>query len=233
MRGNTFAEEIAGRAAARVEVLPGQAGAIQAVDGMAWQVRMHIIEANLAAITDQPMREFLPPLTLSHRKNRQERKSELLSGIAAMGHDIVKKNWADAIITTAKSVVSAAASAYGNSPLRAALQSWPATTPIAAKGANNVPAETGDGEDDDEDPFGHGGALDEREEESARSAHEANPTDYHVNTLVLGSGVVHHTLVLGSGVVHHTHETWLMRGITFCGKCGAWATTAPRLLTKE
>ena len=38
---------------------------------------------------------------------------------------------------------------------------------------------------------------------------------------------------LGSSVVHHTHETWLIRGITFCGKCGAWATTAARLLTKE
>ena len=46
MRSNTFADEIAGRAATRVEVLPGQAGAIQAVDGMAWQVRMRIIAAN-------------------------------------------------------------------------------------------------------------------------------------------------------------------------------------------
>ena len=91
-----------------------------------------------------------------------------------------------------------------------------------AKGASNVPAETGDDEDDDEDPFGHAGALDERDKEGARSAHEADPTDYNVNTLVLGSGVV-----------HHTHETWLMRIITFCGKCESWATTAPRLLTKE
>ena len=28
-------------------------------------------------------------------------------------------------------------------------------------------------------------------------------------------------LVLGNGVVHHSHETWFLRGITFCGKCGA------------
>ena len=54
MRSNTFADEMAGRAAARVDVLPGHAGAIQAVDGIAWKVRMRIIEANLAAITDQP-----------------------------------------------------------------------------------------------------------------------------------------------------------------------------------
>ena len=39
-------------------------------------------------------------------------------------------------------------------------------------------------------------------------------------------------LTLESGVVHHTDETWLVRGITFCGKCGAWASSAPRLLTK-
>ena len=32
---------------------------------------------------------------------------------------------------------------------------------------------------------------------------------------------------LGNGVVHHRHETWLLRGITFCGKCGAWRTSAP------
>ena len=31
--------------------------------GMAWQVRMRIIEAYLAAITDQPKREFLPHRT--------------------------------------------------------------------------------------------------------------------------------------------------------------------------
>ena len=123
-----------------------------------------------------------------------------------------------------RSVVCAAASAMETRPyemLCAILARHDAHW--LAKGASNEPAGKGDGcEDDDEDPFGHGGALDEREEESARSAHEANPTDYHVNTLVLGSGVV-----------HHTHETWLMRGITFCGKCGAWATTAPRLLPKE
>ena len=35
MRGNTFADEMADRAATRVEVLPSQANAIQATDGMA------------------------------------------------------------------------------------------------------------------------------------------------------------------------------------------------------
>ena len=74
-------------------------------------------------------------------------------------------------------------------------------------------------EDDDEDPFGYVGTLDEREEESG---HEEGPCEYHELALVLGSSVV-----------HHTHETWLILGITFCGKCGVRATTAPRLLTKE
>ena len=61
-------------------------------------------------------------------------------------------------------------------------------------GTSSVPAETAERcEDDDEDPLGHEGALDERGEESARIAHEAGPSEYHVNTLVLGSGVVHHT----------------------------------------
>ena len=78
----------------------------------------------------------------------------------------------------------------------------PGTTPIGWQRAR-APAETGDGEDDDEDPFGYGGALDEREEESARSAHEANPTDYRVNTLVLGSGVVHHSLRNLANEGHH------------------------------
>ena len=36
----------------------------------------------------------------------------------------------------------------------------------------------------------------------------------------------------GNGVVHHSHETCLLRGITFSGKCVAWRTSAPRLLTK-
>ena len=97
-----FADEMAGRAAARVEVLLGQAGAIQAVDGMAWQVRTRIIEANLAAIIVQPKREFLPPRTPSHRKTRQERKSELLSAIAAIGHDIKRKCGQTQLLTLRK-----------------------------------------------------------------------------------------------------------------------------------
>ena len=78
---------------------------------------------------------------------------------------------------------------------------------------------------DDEDPFGHGGALDAEEESAASTQRQGNehesPEEHFVNKLVLGSGVV-----------HHSHETRLLRGITFCGKCGAWSTSAPRLLTK-
>ena len=77
---------------------------------------------------------------------------------------------------------------------------------------------------DDEDPLGHGGALDAEKESGAstqrqRSGHES--LEEHVNKLVLGSGVV-----------HHSHETWLLRGISFCGKCGAWRTSELRLPTK-
>ena len=129
MRGNTFADEMAGRAATRVDVLPGQTGAIQAVDGMAWQVRMRIIEANLAAITDQPKKN-------SCRRARRvtgkpDRRGNLNCSVALRQWGMTsKESGADAIITTAKSVVRAAASANGNSPLRAALQSWPDTMPI-------------------------------------------------------------------------------------------------------
>ena len=56
-----------------------QAKQAQFMRSTAWQVRMRIIEANLAAITDQPKRDFLPPRTLSHRKTKQERKSDLLA----------------------------------------------------------------------------------------------------------------------------------------------------------
>ena len=74
MRGNTFVNEMAGMAATRVEVLPCQANAVQAIDCMAWQVRMRIIEANLAAFSAQPKREFLPLRTPDHRKKRDSKK---------------------------------------------------------------------------------------------------------------------------------------------------------------
>ena len=35
--------------------------------------------------------------------------------------------------------------------------------------------------------------------------------------------------VLRNGAVHHSHETWLLNAILFCGRCGAWCTSAPRL----
>ena len=60
MRGNTFADGMADRAAKRVEVFPSQANAVQAINGMAWQVGMRVIEANLAPFSGQPKREFLP-----------------------------------------------------------------------------------------------------------------------------------------------------------------------------
>ena len=86
MRGNTFAGEMASRAATRVEVLPSQANAGKAIDGMAWQIRMRIIEANLAAFLGQPKREFLPPRTPSHRKTKHQKRHELLETLASMGH---------------------------------------------------------------------------------------------------------------------------------------------------
>ena len=195
------------------------AGAIQAVDGMAWQVRMRIIEAYLAAITDKPKREFLPYRTPVTGK-RDSRGNLNCSVSLRQWSTSPKETGADATGSTAKSGAKAAASANGSWTPRAGLQSWPDMMPTGWRRARAVPAETAERcEDDDEDPFGYGGALDEREEESA---HEAGPSACHVNTLVLGGGVV-----------HDIHETWLIRSITFCGKYGAWATTAPRLLTKE
>ena len=59
---------------------------------MAWQVRSRIIEANLAAITDQPKCDFLPPRAPNHRKTGQQRRCELLTDIASMVHAI-KRKW--------------------------------------------------------------------------------------------------------------------------------------------
>ena len=88
-------------------------------------------------------------------------------------------------------------------------------------GASSAPLEVAvRSEDDDEDPFG---PLNEREATSEVTIKQEDiPAEaHHVNQLTLGSGVV-----------RPTHETWLVHGITFCGKCGAWASSAPRLLTK-
>ena len=87
-------------------------------------------------------------------------------------------------------------------------------------GASSAPLEVAvRSKDDDEDPFGRGGALDEREATSEVTIkQEEIPAEAHPS---INSS-------LGSGVVHPTHETWLVRRITLCGKCGAWASSAPR-----
>ena len=69
MRCNTVADDVAGRAAAIVEVFPSQANAVQASDGVAWQVRMRVIEASLAVFSAQPKREFTPPAYTSPQEN--------------------------------------------------------------------------------------------------------------------------------------------------------------------
>ena len=191
-----------------MEVLLGQADTIQAVNGM-------------ASLTNPSASSSRRARRATGKRNRNGKPN--CSVPLRKWDTSSKESRADATTTTAKSVVKAAASANGNLPLHEQLCLARHDAHWLAMGASSVPVEVAERcEDDDEDPFGHGGALDEREEESAQSAHEAGPSEYHVTTLVPGSGIV-----------HHTHETRLIRNITFCGKCGAWATTAPGLLTKE
>ena len=66
-----------GEQAKSAEVLPSQAAAAQTIDVMAWQVRMRIFEANLAAFSAQPKCEFSPPRTPAQRKTRQQKRNEL------------------------------------------------------------------------------------------------------------------------------------------------------------
>ena len=80
MRDNTFADEMVGWAAMRVVVLPSRANAVHAIGGVAWQVRLRIIEANLAAFSGQPKCEFLPSRTPAHRKMKQQKRHGLLEG---------------------------------------------------------------------------------------------------------------------------------------------------------
>ena len=143
MRGNTFANEMEDRAAARVEVLPSQANAVQAIDGIAWQVRMRIIEANLAAFFGHPMREFLPPRTPAHRKTGQQKRNELLETLASMGHAI-RRRWSRREF------------------YRCARCGCNPGTGGRSMGGNALRVPTAPTErcSDDEDPFGYGGALD-------------------------------------------------------------------------
>ena len=67
MRVNTFADEMAGRAATRAEVLPQY------------------------VLAGQPMPEFLPPRTPAHRKTRQQKRHELLENFSNNGARDQKK----------------------------------------------------------------------------------------------------------------------------------------------
>ena len=149
---------------------------------MAWQIRMHIIEANLAAITDQPKGEFLPPRTPSHRKTRQQRNSELLSASAATEH-VIRKKWGRRNYYHFKKCGKGSdLSKWKLAPTSCSAILARRDADWLAKGASSVPVEVAERcEDDDEDPFGHGRALDDRAEESA---HAVGPSEYHVNTLV-------------------------------------------------
>ena len=72
--------------------------------------------------------------------------------------------------------------------------------------------------------FGHGGALEAREENCASTQRQMSKIELPEEQPV-------ERLVLGNGVVHDSHESWLLRA-SFSGKCGAWGTSAPRLLNK-
>ena len=61
-------------------------------NGMTWQVRTRVIEANLAAFSAQPKREFLPPRAPGHRKTRQQKINELLETLASMEHAVKSRS---------------------------------------------------------------------------------------------------------------------------------------------
>ena len=77
MRGNTFADDIASSAAKTWERC-SQANAVQAIDGTACQVRMRIVEANLAAVSAQPKREFSQSRASPHSKTRLQKQMSCL-----------------------------------------------------------------------------------------------------------------------------------------------------------
>ena len=79
MRGNTLADEMAGRAATRAEVLTCQADAVQAMDGMAWHVRMRIIEANFAGLICPG-----PSVSSYHRVHQATEKRDSRKGMSCL-----------------------------------------------------------------------------------------------------------------------------------------------------
>ena len=199
----TTRSQTAGRAATRVEVLPSQANAVQAIDGMNWQVRMRIIEANLVAISGQPNREFLPPHTAAQRKTMQQKR-------ASMEHAI-NRRW------TKREIYRCARCGRAGS-----LQNWnlePTTcTAILARYDDRrvetpslrVPTADAERCSDHEDPFGHGGAHDAEEECGAstqrRMFEHESPEEHHVNKLILGNGVVERPSLSAGSAAHEARQ---------------------------
>ena len=85
MRGSTIANEMA-------EVLAFQANAVQAVDGMVWQVRMRIIEAKRWRSRGQHKHEFIPSARTGPQETRQQKRNEMLETLASAGYAI-KRRW--------------------------------------------------------------------------------------------------------------------------------------------
>ena len=124
----------------------------KAIDGVAWQVRLRIVEANLAAISGQPKREFLPPLTPSYRKTRQEKRNELLETIASMGH-LIRRRWDRREIYRCARCGRAGCLQRGGLSSRRVPQSWHGTTIDGWKSPPRDPIALFQVYSDVEDPF--------------------------------------------------------------------------------
>ena len=73
---------------------PKPGNAVQAIDGMAWQVRMCIIEANLAALSGQPKREFKPARMHQPTGKRGSRqRNDLLETPRHQWEHAIKRRW--------------------------------------------------------------------------------------------------------------------------------------------
>ena len=210
----------ASRATTRVEVRPSQANAVKAIEGMAWQVRMRIIEAKLAAFSGQPKREFLPPV-LRVTETRQQKRIELLGTLTSMGH-LISRRWCRREICHCARCGRAGCLQRWKLELTTCTavlarhdDRWveESTIRVSIRGAATMKTRSATVE--------HLMLRWSKVTGTNRVGTTRQKEEYHTNKLVLGTGVV-----------HHSHETWLLRGIKFCGKCVAWRSSAPRLLIK-
>ena len=209
------------------EIPPDQRDELHRLFDLAWKIQTRLVAINMLAGQEDPRRRTDKSAVVRPKFTDQQL-------IHMSGHILEK--WSKSLRC------SSCYRSCAPSKLRAWVRATPCVGPGACerRTANShslaAPAAVASSSDDFLDPLGHGGGLDQPDEEEEDApplepapVQQAPPSQKPFTAAII-QPTEQQPLEFGKRLIHVSHKLGWIRGVLICWKCGYWSTGVPRKL---